>query len=418
MLTPRLLDEVCFFPGHTNRRAKSLTPLFSENLLDGSRYITSFPVAGYTNKFIAYMHLIYLGILSNRIPIIPPILPPGWVPIDAGIILFGDIYNLTTLRDRIRHPVLEWSDVKAIPSTADVQVDFTPTDPVEQLGCWSVRPRSADDPTWVRGAENVLKIDLSFTRVPSFSYFNQSDENEIFVTFPALASLVYAKHPHPSFHQGPLMRASRLGSELRPEEQLACFDFLYYASSGVQRYEFENRWSPAWNTVGTHLHFTQPLVDLTDGYLRRAMNIGEAEDLPPMITIHLRRNDFKDLCPEGKAPPCFIPLSKYQRAVTEIQEKLLETQGISVSRVLVTSDEKDLSFWEEISSFGWSFFNHTAERTVERFSKWHPLLIDKVALSQGIGFIGTNPSTFSILNAFRVEDWNNGVTKMLRNDVD
>ncbi|KAF6746077.1 hypothetical protein DFP72DRAFT_1152908 [Ephemerocybe angulata] len=337
------------------------------------------------------------------------------IAIDARTILFGDICNLRKLRDRIRHPVLEWSDVKTITSIADVQIDFGPTDPVEQLGC--CRKRSEDRPFLYPGP-----------------IFNQSDENEIFVTFPALASLVYAKHPHPSFldgspfveslgdismpsltklqiithyksitvwdfnhqdlrnlthltlmHQGPLMRAPRLVSELRPEEQLACFDwdFLYYASSGVQRYEFENRWPPAWNTVGTHLHFTQPLVDLTDGYLRRAMNIGEAEDLPPMIS----------------------PAKRHQG-------QLHRRQGTAVFHSAI----KDLSFWEEISSFGWNFFNHTAERTVERFSKWHPLLIDKVALSQGIGFIGTNPSTFSILNAFRIEDWNDGVTKMSRND--
>jgi hypothetical protein len=32
----------------------------------------------------------------------------------------------------------------------------------------------------------------------------------------------------------------------------------------------------------------------------------------------------------------------------------------------------------------------------------------------GRGFVGTQSSTFSVLNAMRVEDWNNGVTEMVR----
>lgn len=77
------------------------------------------------------------------------------------------------------------------------------------------------------------------------------------------------------------------------------------------------------------------------------------------------------------------------------------------------TDEADPKFYDEVRSYGWSFLNHTSERTVERYGEWHPILIDKVTLSMGIGFVGTDSSTFSILNARRVEDWNNGVTMLL-----
>jgi hypothetical protein len=79
----------------------------------------------------------------------------------------------------------------------------------------------------------------------------------------------------------------------------------------------------------------------------------------------------------------------------------------------VYSDETDPTFWKEITDLGWIYFDHTAERTVERLGAWYPLLIDKVALSMGRGFVGTQSSTFSVLNAMRVEDWNNGVTAMV-----
>jgi hypothetical protein len=74
-------------------------------------------------------------------------------------------------------------------------------------------------------------------------------------------------------------------------------------------------------------------------------------------------------------------------------------------------DERDLNFWKEISSFGWAYFNHTTERTTEVLGEWYPILIDKVALSFGLSFVGTAGSTFSILNGRRVEDWNNGIAE-------
>jgi hypothetical protein len=67
-----------------------------------------------------------------------------------------------------------------------------------------------------------------------------------------------------------------------PDEQLACFDFLYWMTSGVEGYEIERRWSLAWNGVGTHLTFTDELVEMTKGYLRRALSLEEGSVLPPV----------------------------------------------------------------------------------------------------------------------------------------
>ncbi len=43
----------------------------------------------------------------------------------------------------------------------------------------------------------------------------------------------------------------------------------------------------------------------------------------------------------------------------------------------------------------------------------YPLLIDAVIQSGGVGFVGTDRSTMSILARRRVESWQNGVTRTL-----
>ena len=46
------------------------------------------------------------------------------------------------------------------------------------------------------------------------------------------------------------------------------------------------------------------------------------------------------------------------------------------------------------------------------------MLIDNVALSMGVGFVGSGSSTFSLLNARRVEDWNDGITEIVSHYID
>ncbi|RXW14498.1 hypothetical protein EST38_g11356 [Candolleomyces aberdarensis] len=362
------------------------------------------------------MHIIYLGYLTGRIPIVPPIIPAAHVTQNAGLLRFGSIFNLTTLRSALRRPVLEWSDVKIFDINGTFTEDYEhnkPTDPnIEYFGCWSVTSRQADGPIWVQGVENTLKLDMSFTRVPEFSYFVK-DKNDPFTMFSALAALIVPKHGW--FNDGPqkgkwppTMRPSRLKKELHPDEQLACFDMMYYVTSGVQEMEFEQRWSHTWHTVGKHLRFTEPLVDLAREYVRRALKV---EEVPQMITVHIRRGDFNFFdCQDQKKANCYIALSKYHDAVLKMQAQLLKDHNINASRVLVISDETDPAFWQQIPEYGWDHFNHTAERTTERYGEWYPLLIDKVTLSLGAGFVGTIGSTFSVLNAWRVEDWNGGLS--------
>jgi hypothetical protein len=53
-------------------------------------------------------------------------------------------------------------------------------------------------------------------------------------------------------------------------------------------------------------------------------------------------------------------------------------------------------------------FNHKEEGTLEKYGEWYPPVVDIVAQSMATGFVGTATSTFSLLSARRVEDWNGG----------
>ncbi len=71
------------------------------------------------------MNLIYLGSLTNRVPILPSFTPShigGSVPpID-----FGEIFDITRLRAEMNRPLIEWHEIKNRSAEA-----------VQELGCWS-----------------------------------------------------------------------------------------------------------------------------------------------------------------------------------------------------------------------------------------------------------------------------------------
>lgn len=103
----------------------------------------------------------------------------------------------------------------------------------------------------------------------------------------------------------------------------------------------------------------------------------------------------------------------------------------------MTSDESDEAWWNEVAAYGWKRLDHAAEGTVERFTRWyfslplshipkihahicislvlcrHPLIIDSIVQSKGLGFVGTDRSTFSVLSRRRVLDWHDGAVRMV-----
>ena len=71
------------------------------------------------------MNLIYLGLITDRIPIIP-LFNPTHVQ-NAPSLRFSEIFDLPYLRKALGKPVLEWADVKD-PHNGDLEI----------IGCWNV----------------------------------------------------------------------------------------------------------------------------------------------------------------------------------------------------------------------------------------------------------------------------------------
>jgi len=385
------------------------TTRFRDNLRDDTSYITAWSNAGFTNQFMSYVNMIYLGTITDRVPIIPPFAPDDHISSSAGIIPFGDIFDLEHLRHVLRTPILEWRDVKNLSYHNPYS-----TSEVEHLGCWSTRNRVSKDPNRAENVVRHLGLDVAYTRVPHVTQLKPLNPEDNHVVFSKLAATVYPVRPLVSPQSLPRFTRSPLGHNLSPDDKLACFDFLYYATSGVDVYEWRFSWSPVWQSIARHLKFTQPMLDLGQEYLRRAFLIHESDnELPPFIAVHVRRGDFAYFCSTDSNPDCFPPLSVYKKHVDDIAVEIQSSHDIDphALQVLIMSDEVSPDFWEEVRKEGWFHINHTTEHTLERLGEWYPPLIDIVAQSYAVGFVGTEDSTFSLMGQRRVESWNGGVTR-------
>ena len=131
----------------------------------------------------------------------------------------------------------------------------------------------------------------------------------------------------------------------------------------------------------------------------------------------MRHGDFKDWCWDAeKIEDCFAPLSVIARRVNEVRDELLDKKRIHIpmNRVIMTSDESDPKWWAEVEALGWVKMDHKEMKTEEKYGRWYPVILDAAIQASGMGFVGTDRSTFSILSRRRVMDWNDGVTRMFK----
>ncbi|TFK30925.1 hypothetical protein FA15DRAFT_662992 [Coprinopsis marcescibilis] len=371
---------------------------FRDNLRPDKKYITTWLSAGWTNDVMTYINLIYLGIITERIPIVSVFTPThiGNVP----PIPFGEVFDIPRLKTIIRAPILEWQEVKKSTSTE-----------IDEIGCWNTwesvqeqekHPRESSVP-------GLLSLDISYTKAPSWIKLIPNYIHDKHTTFWSLAALAFPEHRQENLVAP---RESKINMvRLPPDEQLACYDYLYYVCAN-QPFEFEFDYSPAWRFVGQHLHWSSKVMGLVDQYVRRTIGIADGEKTPAWISIHVRHGDFADWCQEVPVSDCFAPLSVIARRVDEVKQELLDTKGIAVDHVIMTSDEKDPGWWEDVRARGWLQVDHS--NTVKQHGPWYPVLIDAGIQSSGMGFVGTDRSTMSILARRRVQSWKDGATRTVK----
>ncbi|KAK7021935.1 hypothetical protein VNI00_017164 [Paramarasmius palmivorus] len=429
---------------------------FRGNLKDDRHYLTTWVNAGLTNEFMGMVNMIYLAMLSDRIPVIPPFAPEDHISENAGYVAFGDVFDLERYRNEVGQAVLEWRDIKKplMPYEPTVYATANRRQPghphyygqpdtrqpisdhssfVDTLGCWSTRARPNPDAipahSFIEGILPSptliwqLNLDVSYTLVPPETRY-QLNENGKHVVFAEMAALLYPPAENPknpkdvesySWQADVKARANSVlaspsGREVPPDEHLACLDMSYFMTSGVLDFEWAYAWAPAWKMVGRHLRFREDLNEIARGYLRRAFQLEDEESIPPFIAVHIRRGDF--VC-HGEGECDDTPMDIYGRVVEQVKDELLERKGVRVEKVILASDETSQSFWDEVHGMGWDNIDHSSagEDTMAKYGEWYLPIMDIVIQSLAKGFVGSPGSTFSMVSGKRVEEWNGGIHK-------
>ncbi|KAG8976439.1 hypothetical protein FRC05_003682 [Tulasnella sp. 425] len=367
-----------------------------ENLRNDTKYITTFTDAGWTNDVMTVANMIYLGIITSRVAVVPPF-SPSHIGYGTGDFPFGDFFDLPRLRDALDHPVIEWRDIKADNSTAH-----------DIIGCWSAFATVQGSP---RGSHlhGTLGVDVSHTRIP-----DNTQISGLHVSLWGLAKLGFPEGRSEALRGTQPIPSQSYKKSMVPDETFMCFDMLYYASA-FEAWEWERDYSPAWRFVGRHLRFHPNMVKLAESYIRKAFGLLEVEPIPKFISIHARRGDFGNYCGDSPIEHCLPPLSAWLDAVNGVRASLKAKHGVSISpqNVIVLSDESDPAWWAEVEKLGWKYIDHTKERTIERYgSLWYPPLIDAMLQAMGTGFAGTGGSTMSLVALRRTVEWNDGVGVM------
>jgi len=65
---------------------------------------------------------------------------------------------------------------------------------------------------------------------------------------------------------------------------------------------------------------------------------------------------------------CFASISVIKRRVEEVKQELLERKGMVVNHVIMTSDERNETWWEGVKAEGWYAIDHS--KTVELYGAW------------------------------------------------
>jgi hypothetical protein len=381
------------------------TAQFRDNIKPEVRYITSWPAAGWTNDVMTYVNMIYLGFITDRVPIVP-MFTPSHINIGAGTpvptIAFGDVFDVPRLRNLTGRTVLEWRDVK------DPQ-----SESVDEIGCWNVWEAVQYHENFPRRSSvpDHLKLDISYTKAPAWVKLIPDFEHDAHATFSSLMRLSFPQALHDNNLLVTPLPSPLHGVSLPPDEHVVCFDYLYYLCE-QQPYEYDTDYSPAWRYVAQHMHWVPSIEKLANEYINRALGLPDDAETPPYIGIHVRHYDFAGWCGDTPLDECFASISVIARRVREVQEQIQQEKGITINNVVMTSDEQNASWWQEVRDQGWSIPDHS--RTKELYGHWHPVLIDAAIQSGGVGFVGTDRSTMSIMAKRRVEAWQDGATRMVK----
>jgi len=211
-----------------------------------------------------------------------------------------------------------------------------------------------------------------------------------------------------------------------PDHQIMCFDNSLFIGSVMFN---EPALTPVpleptvpgegldWIHAGQYMRFNERVERIADEYLMKLFNVNKPSNIPPFITIHLRRGDFKEFTG-------FTALDKYVSALERVQAALQARlddpdgwtgpgraafktfRGLAAKdyAVVTTTDERgDTPFVQEVRALGWKVLDHDAFETKGTLGGWWPTMLDAAILARGRSFVGTHASTFSHMAGLRVK---------------
>jgi hypothetical protein len=87
------------------------------------------------------------------------------------------------------------------------------------------------------------------------------------------------------------------------------------------------------------------------------------------ISIHARHSDFGEYCGDLPKDQCFASPAIIGRRIEEVRQELRERKNMEVQHVVMTSDERNATWWEDIKKQGWLMIDHS--QTVELYGHWY-----------------------------------------------
>ncbi|KZT55633.1 hypothetical protein CALCODRAFT_344209 [Calocera cornea HHB12733] len=381
-----------------------ITDRYKDRLKTDTKYVTGFTDAGFTNQIYGYLSLLYLAWYTDRVAIMPPFVPGPHLNHSAGQIAFGDVFDLDRLRKQVKLDIVEWRDLKNVEPTQNAAL----AKEWEDIGCWSAL--TAGGTTHIPSpASDFLKLDVSYTYLDPDRY--RLDGQRLYTDILKLAHLGYPSERTWALSQNLTQPSLRYKNFTEPDDQLMCFDTLFYATvDSVEHWSQD--WDPVWNKIGQYLTWNPEIELLAKRYLNRLFGLPDDGPTPPYIGLHLRRGDMSGYCYAGKGS-CMPTNEMAAAAIEELQERL-EAKGLSTPHVFVSSDETDPAWWAAIHERGWHYIDHGRERTCERYGCWYTVLLDSAIHSLADGFVGTDHSTLSVVASKRVQSWKDGPVTFLQ----
>ncbi|GAA5877286.1 hypothetical protein JCM3774_001625 [Rhodotorula dairenensis] len=380
------------------------------------RYVTADSFNGWTGHVLAAFSLLYLAQLTQRIAILPSF--GDEFHYGDSVITLGHLYDMDKFRRERGALFVNWEDVKPL----DRQHTLTEADDV---GCYMGNNEfesgtSFDMFNLARSIWRVDKSDSYPNSIESFVLWDYDEQRRIAETkayankggysIPANlldSNLLCYGNVWSLAHASALARGwtyfSREVPDLQRESGNNMVKMLDPAVRGM--------W-PEWYNVGQYIDFTPTVWDIAIDCVKRTLRMNRIPK--SLITVHLRRGDFKAWCPSHES--CVPTIDRYSEHVNSFL-----SEAPKGTRVLVTTDEQDdTDFPRSIDDLGWFRIDHRQLGTADvlqaeygETARWADAAVDQAILSLGSAFVGTADSQVSVISELRVATWNAGRTHLV-----